>query len=87
MDVIMTLYVQMTKPNNGYACDKEAAKLLDPLQYYEVSDVDMGSSSTTIYLESNRFGYNSVNFTFYKLIDGKLEEYDIFSDPEYNPYL
>jgi hypothetical protein len=51
--------------------------------FYNVEEVSMGQSNTSIGLYGLRYGFNSVMFEFYK--DGK--EHDIFRDPDYNPYL
>lgn len=83
----MILYAKVSEPNNGHAHDKVNVQALNAEHYYVVSGVDMGGSYTTIYLESDKTDYNSVNFTFYSIVDGKFEVYNIFSDPQYNPYL
>lgn len=81
------LYAKVTELNAGYEGDRINALALDSDHYYVVSRVNIGGSSTSIYLEDDRKSYNSVNFTFYTIVDGKHKEYDIFSDPNYNPYL
>lgn len=48
-----------------------------------VRDIDMGQSSTSIYLEGYQGSFNSVFFEFEE--NGK--EIDIYSDKRYNPYL
>ena len=50
---------------------------------YEVVDIDMGQSFTSIYLDGKPFPYNSVLFEFYE--DGEL--LDIYKDARFNPYL
>jgi len=81
------LYAKVTELNAGYESDRINALALDSDHYYVVNRVNIGGSSTSIYLEDDRKSYNSVNFTFYTIVDGKHKEYDIFSDPNYNPYL
>lgn len=81
------LYAKVTNPNAGYASDAEAVSELDSEIYYEIADVDMGSSSTRVKIVGSAHPYNSVNFTFYKKIDGVYNPHDIYSDPRYNPYL
>lgn len=56
-------------------------ELLEDDTFYKVSSVSMGQSSTSIYLELfPGKSFNSVLFQFFK-------EHDIYTDPEYNPYL
>lgn len=51
---------------------------------YEVTEINMGQSYTSIYLaEFGKMCYNSVLFEFYK--NNKL--YNIYNDPKYNPYI
>ena len=50
---------------------------------YEVEDIDMGQSFTSIYLKDMRNAYNSVIFEFYE--DGK--SLDIYSDTRFNSYI
>lgn len=70
--------------DNGYDDGKALAeagiKLFDE---FEVEEISMGQSYTTIYLKGFKNGFNSVHFKFYK--DGK--PLDIYSDSRCNPYL
>ena len=50
---------------------------------YEVNDVDMGRSYTTIYLVGFKQGFNSVCFKFYE----NNRSINIYKDRRYNPYL
>lgn len=50
---------------------------------YEVEDIDMGQSYTSVYLKDMRNPYNSVIFEFYE--DGK--SLDIYRDTRFNPYV
>ena len=50
---------------------------------YEVEDIDMGQSYTSVYLKDMRNPYNSVIFEFYE--DGK--PLDIYRDTRFNPYI
>ena len=50
---------------------------------YEVEDIDMGQSYTSVYLKDMRNPYNSVIFEFYE--DDEL--LDIYKDARFNPYL
>ena len=71
-------------PDWGY--EKEAAEtflLLKVGEEYEVEDVLMGQSHTTVYLVGFNYPFNSVHFDFFE--DGK--EIDIFTSPKYNLYL
>lgn len=81
------LYAKVEHPEAGYGHDVQACKDLNPEKYYEVDKVDMGQSHTTITLKNTIGWFNSVNFGFYKTVDGLKVSHDIYSDPEYNPYL
>jgi hypothetical protein len=50
---------------------------------YEVEDIDMGQSYTSVYIIGKPFPYNSVFFEFYE--DGK--PLDIYRDKRFNKYL
>lgn len=50
---------------------------------YEVKDIDMGQSYTSVYLDGKPFPYNSVLFEFYE--DGK--PLDIYLDKRFNKYI
>lgn len=79
------LYAIFMYPENGYDGDIKRAQDAN-LQLgarYEVTDVAMGQSSTSIYLANIDGVFNSVQFDFEE--DGV--SIDIFSDPRYNPYL
>ena len=78
------LYAKYTNPNAGFDFDKKnCEEYLVPDRKYIVEDIEMGSWHTTVYLKGFNVPFNSVNFTFYK----DDEEYDIYGDPEYNPYI
>lgn len=80
------LFAKVTNTTNGYPYDQEKAKSADPTRYYEVDYVSMGQSSTTVHIKE--LGpTNSVNLTFYKMHNKEFVEYNIYADPEYNPYL
>ena len=81
------LYAKVTNPDAGYVYDREKAAKLFAGVYYTVTGVEMGSSHTSIYLEGMKTSFNSVNFTLYRRGIGNFVEYDIFSDPAYNPYI
>ena len=72
-------------PENGHKFNQEFAKKHLVLgQSYELTGVDMGQSSTTVFLkEFPDFGFNSIQFDFFE--DGK--ELNIYRDPRFNPYL
>ena len=86
-EIIMVLFAKVTSPEAGYKSDSDKLKDLVFDKFYEVGYIDMGGSYTSVYLEGFKGEFNSVNFTFYKKCDGLYEEHDIFSDPNYNPYL
>ena len=50
---------------------------------YPVSDISIGQSYTSVYLENFQGAFNSVQFEFYE--DGK--PLNIFRDRRFNPYL
>ena len=52
-------------------------------QLYEVHDIYMGQSCTTIVLKDRKRSYNSVYFEFYE----GSKELDIYNDERFNPYL
>lgn len=81
------LYAKFVEPNAGYAHDQKKVEELELNHFYPVAAVSMGQSSTSITLQGQSGGFNSVNFEFYKKSDDKYVEHDIFSDPEYNPYI
>ena len=57
-------------------------------QHYEVTDIDMGQSFTTINIKSFRNVYNSVMFEFMEEVDNRyLVELDIYEDERFNPYI
>lgn len=85
---MVDLYARYEHPNNGTDCDKEKTKELFILnQYYKVDNVEMGQSHTNIYLKGFNGSFNSVMFEFYELVNDKFFKYDIFKDPDYNPYI
>lgn len=50
---------------------------------YEVEDISMGQSSTSVTLKDIRGAFNSIYFEFFE--DGS--PLDIFEDKRFNPYL
>lgn len=52
-------------------------------EFYEVSNISMGQSYTSIYLIGFKDGFNSVQFEFYE--DDK--PLDIYSDRRFNLYI
>lgn len=71
-------------PENGYEISRRfAAENLEVGKEYEVSDISMGQSHTSVFLVGKVGCFNSVNFDFYE--NGK--EIDIFKSPKYNYYL
>ena len=81
----MSLIAIVTTLEAGYALDKQQMvecnlKVGDRIP---VRDIDMGQSSTSIYLDGYKGSFNSVFFEFEE--NGK--EIDIYGDKRYNPYL
>lgn len=83
------LYAKYVEPNAGFDYNKkDCENFLVLNQYYKVEKVNMGQSSTSIHLKGiSCCTFNSVNFSFYLLKDGKFIKHDIFKDEDYNPYL
>lgn len=85
---MVNLYAKYENPENGTDYDKNEAKKLFVLnQFYRVDNVEMGQSRTYIKIKGFNGSFNSVMFEFYELIDGEFVQYDIFKDPNYNPYI
>ena len=78
------LYAKFMYPNNGHDCDVEYAKKigLKVGEKYEVEDLVMGQSHTSVYLKDIEGVFNSVQFDFEE--DGKFIA--ICDSPKYNPY-
>lgn len=72
-------------PNYGHDCDKEYVKKmgLKVGERYEVEDISMGGSHTSVYLKDIKGSFNSVQFEF----EEDEKPIDIYRDPRYNPYL
>lgn len=79
------LYAKFMHPDSGRECNIEHAKNigLKVGESYEVEDISMGGSSTSIFLKDIEGSFNSVQFDFEE--DGK--PINIFDSPKYNPYL
>ena len=79
------LYAKFMYPDNGYNSDKEYAEKmgLEVGERYEVANVSMGGSHTSIYLKDIKGVFNSVQFEF----EEDEKPIDIYRDPRYNPYL
>lgn len=78
------LYAKFMYPNYGHDCDvKHAIEVgLKVGEKYEVEDLSMGQSHTSVYLKNIKGVFNSVQFEFEE--DGK--PIDIFDSPKYNQY-
>lgn len=78
------LYAKFMYPNNGWDVDVEYAKKvgLKVGAKYEVDNISMGQSNTSVYLKNIKGVFNSVQFDFEE--DGK--PINIFNSPKYNPY-
>lgn len=79
------LYARFMYPDNGWDYDIKYAKEVDLKvgEKYEVENVSMGQTSTTISLKGFANCFNSVQFEFEE--DGIL--IDIYKNPKYNPYM
>lgn len=81
------IYAKYVNDDVGYPCDiAKCKKFLKLNKMYAVESIDVGMSSTTIYLKNYYGCWNSVNFEFYKKVDGKYVEYDPYHDPQLSPY-
>ena len=82
----MTIYAVVETLRAGYVCEEEMVKTLGFKvgDKFELECIDMGGSSTSIYLKDfPNHSFNSVFFEFEE--NGK--ELDIYSDTRFNPYL
>ena len=82
----MTIYAVVETLRAGYDCEEEMVKSLGFKvgDKFEVEDIDMGGSSTSIYLKDfPNQPFNSVFFEFEE--NGK--ELGIYDDTRFNPYL
>lgn len=82
----MKVYAIVENTDSGYESQAGQFKSLgfEVGQRYEVEHIDMGQSSTSIYLKDYPDNcFNSVFFTFEE--GGK--DLDIFSDARFNPYI
>lgn len=78
------LFAKFCNPENGYPGDKEwALKKLKLNNFYEVENIIMGQSHTTIYLKNIEGAFNSVSFDFY--LDN--QPINIYETPQFNWYL
>lgn len=73
------LYAVYRYPENGY----RPAEGLEVGKRYEVEQVLMSQSSTTIHLKNIRGCFQSVQFDFY---EGE-NPVNIYASPKYNPYI
>ena len=82
----MTIYAVVETLRAGYDCEKEMVKSLGLKvgDKFEVDYIDMGGSSTSIYLKG--FPNQSFNSVFFEF-KGDGEELDIYDDTRFNPYL
>lgn len=79
------LYAKFMYPNNGYDYDVNYSRNvgLKIGEKYEVSELDMGQSHTSVCLKGIQGCFNSVQFEF----EESNEPVDIYNTPKYNPYL
>ena len=81
----MALIAIVTTLKAGYDIEKQEMNNLGIKvgDRFTVTDIDMGQSSTSIYLKEHSGHFNSVFFNFEE--NGK--ELNIYGDPRFNPYL
>ena len=79
------LYAKFVYPDNGYDCDVEHAKNagLKVGEKYEVTELFIGGSHTSILLKDIDGCFNSVQFIFYE----NEQPVDIFRNSKYSGYL
>ena len=72
-------------PENGWPCDIKKVKECGMVvgNEYPVHRIDMGQSSTSVYLEGFCDVFNSVHFEFFE----NGTPLDIFRDSRFNPYI
>lgn len=83
------LYARYTHPNAGYDHEqKRAQEFLNLGTRYQVDKICMDTGNTDVYLTNvlniNCGAFNSVFFDFE---DEDGTPHDIYTDPQYNPYL
>lgn len=81
----MTIFAIVSTLDAGYDIEKQEMNNLGIKvgDRFTVTDIDMGQSSTSIYLKEHSGHFNSVFFNFEE--NGK--ELNIYGDPRFNPYL
>lgn len=81
-----SIFAIFTYPNNGYEHEQLTVKKFGFKvgQKFKVTDIRMGNTSTSIYLEGYNQAFNSILFEFQK---ANGISYDIYSDPKYNDRL
>ena len=79
------LYAICEYIDNGYDSDqKQLSKYnIKVGDRFEVEEINMGQSSTSIYLEGFEESFNSVHFRFEDEDGNRINIYD---NPRYNPY-
>ena len=82
----MTIYAVVETLRAGYDCEEEMVKSLGFKvgDKFELECIDMGGSSTSIYLKD--FPNQSFNSVFFEFEEDS-KELDIYSDTRFNPYL
>jgi hypothetical protein len=78
-----TIYAEFVNADS-WPADVESGKKLLLGEYYEVSRISIGQSTTGIQLKDVSGPFNSVQFNFY---DHNKDPIDIFAMPEFNHYL
>lgn len=82
------MYATFAHPDYGYPYQQEHCKVLglEVGKSYEMHKIEVGSSSSTVYLKDFPGKYfNSVLFEYYEVIDGVEYDVDVYSR-FYNPY-
>lgn len=78
----MTYFARLEHSDNGYPCDQENIKVLNPNIYYKVENVSIGQSHSSCKLVGITPWFNTVQLGFY---DETMKPVDILKT-EYNCY-
>lgn len=78
------LNARLVNKDCGYTSDQEQVKPYALGTIFEVEDVHMGQSHTSVHLSGEKGSFNSIHFQF---VDDEGLPVNIFKDPRFNPYI
>lgn len=81
----MNVFAVLKTHEGGYDMDKKKVKDLEIGQQFSVSEINMGSFSTSIKLKE--IPGESFNSVFFQFMNEMGDEIDIYSMAEFNPYM